>query len=80
MAAIFDIVVFGQRWNHCCTPLDLADAAEDYFGASVVSFESSAYRDGASSKAVDIADVFQVMRETTTVNGQAIASSQNSRK
>ena len=59
MAAIFDVVVFGERRDHGGTASNLADAIQDYFGAAIVEFNGSMNFDGAAGQAADVADIFQ---------------------
>ena len=63
VATIFYVIVFRQRRNHSGSTLNLADAAQDDFGAALVGFYGSADFDGASRETADITDVFQVMGE-----------------
>ena len=62
-AAVLHVVVLGEGRDHGCTPFDLADAAQDDFGAALVGFYGSADFDGASRETADITDIFQVMGE-----------------
>ena len=63
VAAIFDVVILGQRRNHGGAASDLADAVEDDFGASIVGFHGSQDFDGASGEAANVANIFQFVGE-----------------
>lgn len=63
VASVFHVIILGEGWDHGGAAVDLADAAQDDFGAALVSFYGSTDFDGASGETADIADIFQVMRK-----------------
>ena len=48
MAAIFHVVILGQRRNHGRASGNLANAVQDDFGTTVVEFNGTVYFDGAT--------------------------------
>jgi hypothetical protein len=62
-APVFDVKVFGERRNHGGAAFDLADAAEDNFGATVVHFDQTMNLDRASGEEPDVSYVFQIAGE-----------------
>jgi hypothetical protein len=69
VAAVFDIVVFGQWRNHRSASGDLADAVEDDFGAAVVDLDGSVNFDGAALQAANVANIFQAGRKDHDCEG-----------
>ena len=61
MAAVFYIVVFGERGDHGGASVNLADAVEDDFRAAVVHLYGAVDFDDAAFEAADVADIFQVV-------------------
>jgi len=60
VALLFYVVVLGKRRDHSGAIGELADAAQDDFGAAVVEFYFSVNLDQLSGQAADVADIFQV--------------------
>ena len=59
VAAVFDVVVFGQGWDHGGTAGDLADTVEYDFRAAVVEFDVSMNLNHAAFQPADVANIFQ---------------------
>jgi hypothetical protein len=58
VAAIFDVVVLGQRRDHGGTSGDLADAVENDLRAAVVEFDRSMNFNRSAFEPSDVADIF----------------------
>jgi hypothetical protein len=69
VALFFYVVVLGQGRDHGGTVGELADAAQDNFGAAVVEFYFSVNLNELSGEAADVADIFQVGGEDDHAEG-----------
>src|SRR6266567_914462 len=63
VAAVFNIVVFGQGRNHGSTTADLADTVQNDLRTTVVKFEGAVDFDGAAFEMAHIPNVLQSGRE-----------------
>lgn len=63
VAAVLDIVSFGEWWNQGSASADLADAVQDDFGAAIVELDQSVNFNGAAGQAAHVADILQIVGE-----------------
>lgn len=63
MAAVLDIVVFGQRWDHRRAAFDLSDSSENDFGPAVVGLDAASDLDGAADQTAYVPNIFQIVSE-----------------
>ena len=63
VAAVFDVVILGQRRDQRRASGDLADAVQNDFCPSLVKFDRTVNFYGAAGQAAHVADVFQVVGE-----------------
>ncbi len=63
MASVLDIVALGNGGNHRRAPIDLADAAENDFGAAVIFLHRSVDLDRLSNQPSHVANVLQIVLE-----------------
>jgi len=59
--SVLDIIVLGQGRDQGGAAGDLADAAEDDFGAAVIKFDRAVNFDGAAGESAHVPDIFQVV-------------------
>lgn len=63
VAAVFNVVGFGEWRDHSGATGDLADAVQNDFGARVIELDRAVNFDRVASEAANVADVFQIGRE-----------------
>lgn len=69
VAAVFNVVGFGEWRNHSGTAGDLADAAQNDFGAGIIEFDGAMNFDRVAGETAHITDILQIRREDHNCEG-----------